>query len=107
MKFAFEQLAWRVAEFQSRVFPESKTSATLAHLAREVEELRADPDDLSEFADVLILTLGAAAKQGFTPEQLLTAAHQKMDVNNLRRWSAPDAEGVCQHVEEIQSRGAR
>ena len=70
----------------------------------EVEEWRNQPGDIMEAADALILVAGCALKQGFTLEELLTAAHQKMDVNNLRQWGAADADGVHHHVEDGEPR---
>ncbi len=93
----------RVEKFQDRNFPGQPLDAKFIHLGHEVEELRQAPGDLSEWADVLILYLGAAATQKITLEELLTAAHAKMDENNLRRWSKPDASGVCHHIEDSQS----
>ena len=103
-KATFETVFARAAEFQARVFPDQTFVAKANHLEREVAEWRRDPSDIMECADVFLLTLACAAKIGFTPEQVLEAAGRKMDINNLRRWSAPDADGVPHHIaSEVQS----
>ena len=96
------QLFERVVDFQKRKFPNQPFSAKAKHLMGEVEEWMADPHDRKEAADCFILVLACADKQGITLEQLIEAAHAKMDENNLRRWSAPDADGVYHHLEEAR-----
>lgn len=95
----------RVAEFQQRNFPHQSLDSKLVGAQREIGELRNAPDDLSEWADVLIFFFGAADKKGLTPDQLIAAAHAKMDVNVLRRWDKPDADGVHHHIEGERSEG--
>jgi hypothetical protein len=102
-ELSFPKLVKRVDEFQSRVFPHQSFDSKAEHLGREVMEWRKAPQLIMECADVFLLTLGCACKQGFTVEQLLSAAHEKMDINNLRRWSHPDEQGVHHHIEEAKS----
>jgi len=102
-----ERLYARVDDFQRRKFPKQTLDSKLAHLQREVAELRAAPTDLTEFADCLILLLGCAAVLRITPARLLQAAQDKMDVNNLRRWGAPDHEGVRHHIEPRRKEARR
>ena len=102
--FLFDSLVARVIEFQTRTFPNQSVDAKLAHLLREINEVRQSPKDLSEWADCLILLLGAVSAQGICTDDLFAAAHLKMDINNARKWNPPDAEGVCSHIEE---KGAR
>ncbi|HMP82764.1 MAG TPA: DUF550 domain-containing protein [Verrucomicrobiota bacterium] len=99
MRTNFEHLFLRVRQFQKRTFPHQSLNGKLNHAAREIEEIRKRPEDISEHADLLILAIAVAGDQGFTPEQLIAAAHEKMDINFLRKWSAPDAAGVCSHQE--------
>lgn len=97
------QALWnRQNEFQRRVFPNQTVEAKLKHLKREVDEAMANPSDRLEWADCLLLLFAAAAKQGLTLDDLLIAAHQKIDINNDRQWHAPDRDGVCAHVKEGQ-----
>ena len=96
---ALQQLQNRIEAFQRRKFPKQPADAKLAHCHREITELRADPNDISEWADVLILFLGAAACQCISSEDLIRAAHAKMDVNECRKWGEPDGEGVCRHID--------
>ena len=70
----------------------------IAHLLREVTELRKSPGDIMEAADVLILLLGISALENHTIEDLVNACNAKMDINEKRQWGKPDAEGVHHHL---------
>jgi hypothetical protein len=91
----------RIATFQRTRFPEQSLDGKLAHMVREICELRADPDDNMEWADVLILLLGAAAWHGLTIDDLLQAAQTKMGINENRQWGPADPEGIHHHIEKL------
>lgn len=98
---ALQALQDRISEFQQQRFPEQTVAAKLKGMVREVEtELLPDLADPKEWADVFIYFLGAAAKNGMSTAALIAATHAKMDINETRKWGAPDAEGVHQHIEE-------
>jgi hypothetical protein len=69
-----------------------------AHLVKEAEELRANPFDRMEMADVLLLLLDVSRRAGVSPEKLVEAAQAKLKINMLREWQPPDAVGVSHHV---------
>lgn len=60
----------------------------LQHLKKECDEAIAKPTDIKEYADILNLALDAARRAGFTLEQLVTAAHEKVKENKTRKWPA-------------------
>ena len=97
-----DALIARVAEFQQRRFPDQSVAAKMNHLKREADEVGKNPGDRLEWADVFLLLLGGLWKQDMTFDDLLIAAHQKMDINNDRQWGEPDADGVHHHIEEGQ-----
>jgi hypothetical protein len=71
----------------------------LAHLAREVKEVQADPKSLLEYADCYILLCDAARRAGYSYEDLIAAVEAKSAINQKgRTWAPPDSEGVCTHV---------
>lgn len=59
---------------------------SIKHLRKEVEELAADPTDVSEVADVMILAIDIAYRAGITPEELITGLQDKQDTNIARKW---------------------
>lgn len=89
----------RIASWQAATFPNQSLAGKLAHLCKEAGELRSAPSDLHEWADVLILFLGAAAFQGLTVSELLRLAEEKHAICKNRKWpTSPDADGVYHHL---------
>lgn len=99
-----EQRIWdRLSLWSQQTFGSDEDrgpDGALAHLAREVEEVRAEPADLIEYADCYILLTDALRRAGFEYEDLLSAVEAKLAINRLREWSKPDAQGVSVHVKE-------
>ena len=89
----------RIAEFQRSRFPDQKLKGKLNHLVSEALELRCNPDDPMEWADVLILLLGAAAQHDLSVTALCKFAEDKLQICMARKWAPADADGVHHHVE--------
>ena len=58
----------------------------LKHLQKEVKEALAQQNDVSEYADCLLLVLDAARRAGFNSHMLLDAAITKLHINIHREW---------------------
>jgi hypothetical protein len=92
------QLHIRVIDMQLKHFPQSTVQSLLKHLRKEVDEVMKNPQDDSEWADLVILLLGAAWRAQRTPWDLMHYAHEKMHINETREWpSEPDADGIYHH----------
>jgi hypothetical protein len=75
----------RQREFGERTFgPAYK--GVLDHLAKELDEVRAAPHDVSEWADVIILAIDGAWRAGHDPQSIIDAVHAKQAVNEARTW---------------------
>jgi hypothetical protein len=85
-----ESAAWSEKTFQAATIQSIAT-----HLAREANELKQNPTDPMEMADVLLLLAHLALRNGI---DLATIARTKLEVNKLRKWGEVDAEGVVEHV---------
>ena len=66
--------------------PGKSTDRVLNHIQKELDEIRQDPDDLTEWIDVIILALNGASRRGFTPEQIEQELHSKLAKNKARQW---------------------
>lgn len=106
------ELLWDEQEgFSTRAFgPTSYRGphGPLEHLKREAGEAQAKPDDISEFADCLILVIDATRRAGFSCDALLQAALLKVQQNAKRKW--PDwrerpGDVVLEHVREFPFEG--
>lgn len=83
----FVQFIDDLADWQEETFgPSSDISGVLAHIRKELVEVKESPDDLSEYADLIILTLDAARRRGFLGSEIVNAIYRKALVNKSRTW---------------------
>ncbi|WNM27527.1 DUF550 domain-containing protein [Demequina capsici] len=66
--------------------PGERTAGCIDHIRKEIKEIEENPDDLSEWADGIILHFDGAMRRGFTPQQILDAILDKQRVNEGRIW---------------------
>jgi hypothetical protein len=66
--------------------PGDRLDGVLDHMAKEIEEARAKPDDASEWADLAILAFDGAQRQGITGQQFIDAYRAKFEKNRSRTW---------------------
>lgn len=74
------------AEWSDRQFGNVGPVGPLKHLAKEAIEAAEAPDDISEFADILMLVWDATRRAGFSDEQLAEAVAEKLERNKRRAW---------------------
>lgn len=87
------------AAFSEATFPGVTPLAVARHLRSEAEELEAEPYDLAEWADALLLTFDGARRAGASLELLLSRAFTKLEVNRLRTWPpVTDPDAPVEHV---------
>lgn len=86
--------------FQTEKFPNHKLEGILKHLKREVDEIEKEPKDIIEWADALILYIGAMRTAGIEIYDVIKAVEIKQDINKKREWHEADADGVYSHKKE-------
>jgi hypothetical protein len=85
--FDFAAHLRRQREFSERTFgPGARTQGVVDHIRKELTEILAKPDDLSEWADVVILGLDGFWRAGASPEQIIAALVAKQTKNEGRKW---------------------
>lgn len=99
-----KELFQQITEWQKKTFPNSTAISKIIHLREEIEELRIDvgisaPDRRLEFADCFFLLFGAAAADGMTYEDVISAIEEKFSINKARKWGKQDENGVVKHIE--------
>lgn len=92
-----------ITSWQKETFGEATALSKIAHLREEIEELAIDIasngiDKRLEFADCFFLLFGAAAADGMTYEDICNAIQEKFEINKVRKWGKPDANGVVNHI---------
>lgn len=60
----------------------------------------AEPEDIMEYADCLILVFDATRRAGFSLKDLAEAAKNKLMQNKLRRYPRPVGDGISEHISE-------
>lgn len=77
----------RQREWSERTFGRgARVNGITRHIEKELGEIRADPNDLSEWVDVVILALDGAWRAGYSPTDIATALERKQAVNFSRQW---------------------
>ena len=87
--FWHAQSAWSQSTFGSDSV--KGPIGALKHLAKEVAEVLAAPDDLEEYADLQFLVFDATRRAGFSYDDMVEACHAKLAKNKARSWPAPTA----------------
>jgi hypothetical protein len=77
----------RQRAFSEKTFgPGARTAGVIDHIRKELREIESEPDDVSEWIDVVILALDGAWRAGFSPDQIVGALVAKQDKNEARTW---------------------
>lgn len=84
-----DQVRREHAEWSQATFGNVGPVGPLKHLAKEAMEAAAEPDDLSEWADIQFLMWDAQRRAGITDEQITQAMIEKLAVNKQREWPEP------------------
>lgn len=97
-RIATEQAEWSQATFGSD--EERGPTGALLHLEKEAREALEAPDDVTEFADCLLLILDASRRAGFDAAYLLEQTYAKLQVCKQRKWPKPDGDKPVEHVRD-------
>ncbi|ELG2883002.1 DUF550 domain-containing protein [Salmonella enterica] len=95
-----EQIRREHAEWSDASFGDVGPIGPLKHLSKEALEAAAEPDDLSEWADMQFLLWDAQRRAGITDEQITRAMVEKLAVNKQREWPAPKDGEPRLHIKE-------
>lgn len=88
-----------IAEWSWNTFKDSTIRSNIAHLRDEIDEIEETPENIEEWADVIILYMNAAHFSGHSMDDILKAVHAKHEKNKKRKWGEPDERGVVRHID--------
>ncbi|HHS9880567.1 TPA: dATP/dGTP pyrophosphohydrolase domain-containing protein [Klebsiella aerogenes] len=91
------------AEWSQAAFGNVGPVGPLKHLSKEALEAAAEPDDLSEWADMQFLLWDAQRRAGITDEQITQAMIEKLAVNKQREWPEPKDGEPRLHIKAQQA----
>lgn len=95
-----DQVRREHAEWSQATFGNVGPVGPLKHLSKEALEAAAEPDDLSEWADMQFLMWDAQRRAGITDEQITKAMIEKLVVNKHREWPEPKEGEPRLHIKE-------
>ncbi|ELD7818768.1 DUF550 domain-containing protein [Salmonella enterica] len=95
-----EQIRREHAEWSDASFGDVGPIGPLKHLSKEALEAAAEPDDLSEWADMQFLLWDAQRRASISDEQITQAMVEKLAVNKQREWPEPKDGEPRLHIKE-------
>lgn len=97
-----EQYLERLRRFTFDTFgPGRRTEGHIAHIVKELDEVRAEPDSPNEWVDVAMLALAAALRTGASPSEVAARAEAKLAIVEQRvwpDWRTADPDKPIEHV---------
>lgn len=95
-----DQIRREHAEWSDATFGDVGPIGPLKHLSEEALEAAAEPEDLSEWADMQFLLWDAQRRAGISDEQITQAMVEKLAVNKQREWPEPKDGEPRLHIKE-------
>lgn len=94
----------RQREFSERTFgPGARTKGVIDHIRKELVEIEADPADVKEWVDVVILALDGAWRAGWEPQAIIDAIHAKQAANEARQWPDWRTQSQDRAIEHVRA----
>jgi len=90
----------RHAEWSDKTFGNVGPVGPLKHLSKEALEAAAEPDDLSEWADMQFLLWDAQRRAGICDGEITAAMIEKLEINKARQWPEPKEGEPRLHIKE-------
>lgn len=94
----------RQIAFSERAFgPQQRAAGVIDHIRKELAEIEADPSDIEEWIDVILLAFDGVRRQGYTPRQIVDALDAKLTRNESREWPdwrTADPDKAIEHVRD-------
>lgn len=95
-----EQIRYEHAKWSESTFGCVGPIGPLKHLSKEALEAAAEPDDLSEWADMQFLLWDAQRRAGISDAEITAAMEDKLKINMKRQWPEPKDGEPRLHIKE-------
>ena len=95
-----EQIRHEYAKWSDSTFGCVGPIVPLKHLSKEALEAAAEPDDLSEWADMQFLLWDAQRRAGISDAEITAAMENKLKINMERQWPEPKDGEPRLHIKE-------
>ena len=102
--FDFEQHLYRQRIWSEKTFgPGTRAKGVVDHIRKELLEIEADPADLKEWIDVVVLAIDGAWRSGSSPRQIIdqiVATQARNEGRNWPDWRTLSPDQAIEHVRE-------
>jgi hypothetical protein len=95
-----EQIRHEHAKWSDSTFGCVGPIGPLKHLSKEALEAAAEPDDLSEWADMQFLLWDSQRRAGISDAEITAAMEDKLNINMERQWPEPKDGEPRLHIKE-------
>ncbi|HBZ8162543.1 TPA: DUF550 domain-containing protein [Escherichia coli] len=95
-----EQIRHEHAKWSDSTFGCVGPIGPLKHLSKEALEAAAEPDDLSEWADMQFLLWDSQRRAGISDAEITAAMEDKLKINMERQWPEPKDGEPRLHIKE-------
>ena len=103
MEFDFKKHLERQSEWSEKIFgPGDRTKGIVDHIRKELIEVEAKPNDLSEWMDIVILALDGAWRQSASPDDIINALVAKQTKNENRVWPDWRTQPLDKAIEHVK-----
>lgn len=96
IEYIHKQMSWSLNTFGKG----NRVLGITKHIEKEIDEVRSNPKDLSEWADIAILALDGAWRAGYSPEEIAAELERKQGVNFQRKWPKGRDDEPIEHIRE-------
>lgn len=100
--FLHRQIVWSRAVFG----PGDRAAGIVDHIRKELVEIEANPTDIFEWVDVVILALDGAWRAGHSPLAICEALKQKAEKNRNRKWPdwrTAELGKAIEHIRDVRA----
>lgn len=98
LSYIQDQIRWSLQTFG----PHPRTRGLIQHVEKELKEIEAEPDDLEEWVDVMIIALDGAWRAGYTAKEIVDQLVKKQEKNRSRKWPDWRTKSQDEAIEHIR-----
>lgn len=94
----------RQRQFSRETFgPGTRAKGVVDHIRKELDEIEAAPQDITEWIDVVLLALDGAWRAGYEPEEIAATLEAKQSKNERRTWPDWQTQSPDQAITHVKS----
>jgi hypothetical protein len=82
LKYIKDQYEWSLKTFG----PGKRTDSIIAHIKKELKEVKEAPNDPNEWLDIASMAIDGACRAGYSPWQIMARLDEKLGMNIQREW---------------------